>query len=74
MAKSKFKRSSAKAIKLTERDQQVLLALHRYRFLTTDHLQSLTGTKSRWAMNARLRLLYDHKYIDRPQAQYAIFA
>jgi len=25
-------------------------------------------------MNARLRILYDHKYIDRPQAQYAIFA
>lgn len=25
-------------------------------------------------MNARLRLLYDHKYVDRPQAQYAIFA
>jgi len=25
-------------------------------------------------MNARLRLLYDHKYVDRPKAQYAIFA
>lgn len=61
-------------MKLTARDQKILLKLHRYRFLTTDHLQSVTETKSRWAMNARLRLLYDHKYIDRPQAQYAIFA
>ena len=25
-------------------------------------------------MNARLRALYDHKYVDRPKAQYAIFA
>lgn len=71
---SKLKRQSTRPIKLTERDQQVLLALHKYRFLTTDHLQTLTGTTSRWGMNARLRLLYDHKYIDRPKAQAAIFA
>jgi len=37
-------------------------------------LQALTGTKSRWGMNNRLRKLYDHKYIDRPKAQAAIFA
>lgn len=49
-------------------------ALHKYRFLTTDHLQSITGTESRWGMNKRLRLLYDHKYIDRPKAQAAIFS
>jgi len=71
---SKLNRKKAVPIRLTERDQQVLLALHKYRFLTTGHLQSLTCTKSRWAMNARLRLLYDHKYVDRPKAQYSIFA
>lgn len=70
----RLNRKKPRPIKLTQRDQQILLGLHRYRFLTTDHLQSLTGTQSRWAMNARLRLLYDHKYVDRPKAQYAIFA
>lgn len=59
---------------LTERDAAILLALHKYRFLTTDHLMLLTDTKSRWGMNKRLRLLYDHKYIDRPKAQRAIFS
>ena len=77
MAKSKasrLKRKPAGAIQLTERDAQILKALHRYRFLTTDHIQTLTGTESRWGMNKRLRLLYDHKYIDRPKAQAAIFS
>ena len=71
---SRLIRQKPQPIKLTKRDLQIFIALHKYRFLTTDHLQSLTGTKSRWAMNARLRLLYDHKYVDRPKAQYAIFA
>lgn len=71
---SKLKRQKARPIRLTQRDRDIMLALHRYRFLTTDHIMTLTGTQSRWAMNARLRLLYDHKYIDRPKAQYAIFA
>jgi len=71
---SKRRRKTAPPIRLTERDREIILALHKYRFLTTDHLQTLTGTKSRWGMNARLRLLYDHKYVDRPQAQYALFS
>ena len=70
------KRSGARKdnIELTTRDAEILLALHKYRFLTTDHLMQLTSTQSRWGMNKRLRLLYDHKYIDRPQAQRAIFS
>jgi len=71
---SKLRRKSASPIRLTDRDRDIILALHKYRFLTTDHLQVLTNTKSRWGMNARLRLLYDHKYIDRPKAQFAIFS
>lgn len=71
---SKLKRKPSRPIQLTQRDRDIIMALHKYRFLTTDHLQTLTGTKSRWGMNARLRLLYDHKYIDRPKAQLAIFS
>lgn len=71
---SRLRRKTPTNITLTNRDQKILIALHKYRFLTSDHLQSLTNTKSRWAMNARLRLLYDHKYVDRPKAQHAIFS
>lgn len=71
---SKLKRKPARAIQLTKRDKDIILALHRYRFLTTEHLQKLTGTESRWGINARLRLLYDHKYVDRPQAQKALYS
>jgi len=71
---SRLKRKTAQPIKLTDRDAEILKALHKYRFLTTDHLQTLTQTQSRWGMNKRLRLLYDHKYIDRPKGQSAIFS
>lgn len=71
---SRLKRKATNPIQLTDRDAIILKALHRYRFLTTDHLQTLTGTESRWGINKRLRLLYDHKYIDRPKAQAAIFS
>lgn len=71
---SKLKRKPARAIRLTHRDKDIILALHCYRFLTTQHLQKLTGTESRWGMNSRLRLLYDHKYVDRPHAQKALYS
>lgn len=71
---SKLKRKAAPPIRLTERDIEIIRALHAHRFLTTQHLQTLTNTKSRWAINARLRLLYDHKYIDRPYAQKALYS
>jgi len=71
---SRLNRKAAQPIKLTDRDAEILMALHKYRFLTTHHLQTLTQTESRWGMNKRLRLLYDHKYIDRPKAQAAIFS
>ena len=72
--KSRLKRGKAKPIELTPRDKVILLSLYKYRFLSTDHLQALTDTQSRWGMNKRLRLLYDHKYIDKPKAQRALFS
>lgn len=71
---SRFQRKHISNIELTGRDAAILLALHKYRFLTSDHIMALTGTKSRWGINKRLRQLYDLKYIDRPQAQRALFA
>lgn len=71
---SRLKRKKADPIDLTHRDEAILRALYKYRFLTTEHLQVLTETDSKWGMNKRLRLLYDHKYVDRPKAQKAIFS
>lgn len=71
---SRLKRKKSKPIELTFRDETILRSLYRYRFLTTEHLQILTETESKWGMNKRLRLLYDHKFIDRPKAQRAIFS
>ena len=72
--KSRLKRGKTRPIELTQRDKVILLSLYKYRFLSTDHLQALTGTKGRGSMNKRLRLLYDHKYIDKPKAQRALFS
>lgn len=74
LKQSRLKRKKAAPIKLTHRDETILRALYKYRFLTTDHLQILTETDSKWGINKRLRLLYDHKYVDRPKAQRAIFS
>lgn len=71
---SRLKRKRPAPIELTDRDAEIFLALHKYRFLTTEHIQVLTQTESKWSMNKRLRLLYDHKYLDRPKAQRAIFS
>lgn len=72
--KGRFERRATKPIALTTRDADILLALHKYRFLTSEQLMALTGTVSRWGMNKRLRQLYDHKFIDRPKAQHALFS
>jgi len=72
--KSKFKSGKSRPIELTLRDKRILFALHKYRFLTTEHIQALTETESRWGMNKRLRLLYDHKFVDKPKAQKALFS
>ncbi|MEJ8563282.1 replication-relaxation family protein [Yoonia sp. GPGPB17] len=67
--RSRFRRSKAATIQLTERDITILRALEQHRFLTTDHLLALTGGTSRQGLTRRLRELYDAKYIDRPRAQ-----
>lgn len=67
--RSRFKRSTATTLQLTDRDVAILRALEQHRFLTTDHLLALTRTSSRQGLTRRLRDLYDAKYIDRPRAQ-----
>ncbi|MEO1703701.1 MAG: replication-relaxation family protein [Pseudomonadota bacterium] len=70
MKRSRFKRATATTeIELTERDTAILLALEKYRFLTTEHLMVLAETDSKQSLNRRLRRLFDAKYVDRPRAQ-----
>lgn len=67
--RSRFRRAKADALELTDRDADILKALEKHRFLTTDHLMVLTRSSSKQGMNKRLRRLYDAKYLDRPKAQ-----
>lgn len=51
---------------LEPRDREILRAVHRHRYLTSDHVQALVfpGVSRRRAQ-ARLRLLFEHRYLDR---------
>ncbi len=65
----RFKRSpEIPAIKLTERDREILRLVYRHRFLRSDHLAALT-TGSPQQMLRRLQRLYHHRYLERPQCQ-----
>lgn len=60
-------------LKLTAWDQSVLVALARYRFLTTDHVENFTR-RGRHKTNKRLRELFAADYLQRPEIQKALFA
>lgn len=52
---------------LTERDQACIREVYDLRFLTTDDLMTLTGSKSRSKFNDRMRELWGNGYLDRPE-------
>ena len=55
-------------MRLTDRDKAILLAVSRYRFLTTSHILSLVPG-SRQNIVRRLQRLYHVGFLDRPKAQ-----
>ena len=59
---------------LTPRDETIIRAVYRYRFLSTDQIQLVTGTTSRSKLNSRLRELWGNDYLDRPEYQRELFA
>lgn len=67
-------RGKAKNLVLTERDKTILRYLYARRFLTTDHIQWLTDSKSRTKLNYRLKDLFDARFLDRPPIQEQIFS
>jgi len=59
-------------MQLTERDQQIILAVYEYRLLSSEHIEALffpsTSDKThsrRTACQRRLQLLYHHGFLDR---------
>jgi len=56
-------------LNLTDRDKLWIRAAHRFRFITTDQAQLLSGTDSRSKLNQRLAQLLAHDYLDRPAVQ-----
>jgi hypothetical protein len=65
----RFKRvSSLPPMQLTERDRQIVRLVHRYGFVRSSHIVSITG-QSRQQILRRLQLLYHNGYLERPRAQ-----
>lgn len=73
MSRTLSKPTTSKNLILTERDRAIIRAAYRYRFITTDQVQMLTGSSSRSKLNDRLRELWGANYLDRPEYQREMF-
>jgi hypothetical protein len=62
----------AAPLQLTERDQQIIRLVHRYRFLRSQQVVALIGSNHQPLLR-RLHLLYHHGYLERPRAQLEYF-
>ncbi len=59
-------------LQLTERDLDILRAVYRYRFLNSDHIKRLIPGSAKNIAN-RLKALFEHAYLDRPECQYDFY-
>lgn len=57
------------AFRIQPRDVQILAAVFRHRFLQPAHVHAIFPDGSPANLNRRLKLLYDHGYLERPKAQ-----
>jgi hypothetical protein len=55
-------------MQLTERDRQIIREVHRHRFLRSSHILSLVPGSAQQCLR-RLKLLYHHRYLERPRSQ-----
>src|SRR5205814_373282 len=63
---SRFERSRYPAgFVLQPRDEALFAAVHKYRFLSRSQIQLLFGFGCVTRVNARLRKLFDHRYLSR---------
>ena len=56
------------AIKLTERDSEIIRLVRRFRFVRSSHICSLIPGSQQQLLR-RLQLLYHHGYLERPRSQ-----
>ena len=66
--KPRYRRVAAATIAPTQRDIEIIRIVHRFRFVRSTHLMSLTGASYKPLMR-RLQLLYHNHFLDRPRAQ-----
>jgi hypothetical protein len=65
----RFKRVPAvPPMRLTERDRRIIRLIHRHRFLRSPQIVALLGGSTQQLLR-RLKLLYHHRYLERPRAQ-----
>lgn len=57
---------------LTDRDLHILRAVERYRFLDSGHIRRLIDGSEKNMAN-RLKGLFEHAYLDRPECQYDFY-
>lgn len=60
-------------LRITERDIAILIAVARFRFLTSHQIARLVGGSAQ-AMLVRLKLLFYHAFLDRPPHQHSQLA
>jgi Replication-relaxation len=60
--------STIAAMRLTERDHQILRLVHQHRFLRSSRIVALVGGSPQH-LARRLQLLYHHSFLERPRAQ-----
>ena len=69
----RFKRfAEIQAIRLTDRDLEILRLVHRHRFLRSSHIVRLVKGSPQQVLR-RLKLLFHHGYLERPRAQLDYF-
>ena len=74
MSRNLQKPTRYEGLTLTPRDRLIIRAVYRYRFLNTDQIMLLTGSKSRSKMIQRIRQLWGNDFLDRPECQRELFA
>lgn len=72
MAKARSPRfqrvATVPSFQLTDRDRDIIRFVHRHRFLRSHHIAALLGGSEQQILR-RLRLLFQHGYLERPRAQ-----
>src|SRR5882724_4307201 len=65
----RFKRAPTVApMRLTDRDREIIRLVHRHQFLRSHQIVALIAGSQQQVLR-RLKLLYHHRYLERPRAQ-----